>query len=346
LARVNGWWDALTSTMQGLRKLYAHTGRHTEWKRLVEEIVPDFVDPATDLPLPGREEQWGLITEYRMRLAQKARQWDEAERLQHVCVEWDRKNAAPFLSLPPEPLNDSQKNVVRTLAASLHELGEIQRELGQAECVKAYEETVDLTHRISDKAVEASAAFNLGRAYTELHALRDLAQAERWYKRSLDLRDERDRKGRGGGLAQLGLVAYKRFEDARKANAPDDELLKHLNDAVRFYQQALDLLPPNAIDELAVTHNGLGIIYRSASDVDRALHHYNEAIRYSEASNNFFNAASIRRNVAFALMQAGRLSDAREYAYAALRNFEQYGVATAKEQERTRGLIEAMKNDE
>ena len=32
--------------MQGLRTLYGHTGRRAEWQRLVEEIVPDFVDPG------------------------------------------------------------------------------------------------------------------------------------------------------------------------------------------------------------------------------------------------------------------------------------------------------------
>ena len=62
------WADAITSTMQGLRTLYDHTGRRAEWARLVEEIVPDFVGPD-DLPLPGREEQWSLVTEYRVLLA-------------------------------------------------------------------------------------------------------------------------------------------------------------------------------------------------------------------------------------------------------------------------------------
>ncbi|MGQ0605094.1 MAG: CHAT domain-containing protein [Anaerolineales bacterium] len=81
LARTNGWWNALTSTMQGLRSLYGHTGRRAEWARLVNEIVPGFVDPVTDGPLPGREEEWSLVTAYRVRLAREARQWAEAERL-------------------------------------------------------------------------------------------------------------------------------------------------------------------------------------------------------------------------------------------------------------------------
>jgi hypothetical protein len=43
--------------MQGLRVLYEHTGRAVEWRRLVEELIPELTDPATGGPLPGREEQ-------------------------------------------------------------------------------------------------------------------------------------------------------------------------------------------------------------------------------------------------------------------------------------------------
>jgi len=345
LARVNGWWHRVISTMQGLSQLYNHTGRRAEWKRLVEEIVPDFVDPATDLPLHGREEQWSLVTQHRVLLAEEARRWDEAERLQRLRVEWNRKNATPFLALPPESLNDSQKNVVRTLSVSVSELGHILREQGKVECIEAYQEDYDLSLRIGDKPGAAVTTFNLGRAYTEMPALRDLAQAERWYQRSLELRDERDRQRQARSVGQLGYVSWERFKDARKANAPNDELLKHLNDAARFYQQAIDLLPPDAVDDLAVAHNQLGAIYDDAGDLDRALHHFNEAIRYFESADAFYNAAIARFNVAVTLRNAGRLSDAREYAYAALRNYEQYGEATAKEQAQTKQLIERIEGE-
>ena len=39
-------------------------------------------------------------------------------------------------------------------------------------------------------------------------ALRDLAQAERWYQQSLELHDERDRLGRGRCLFQLGATGF------------------------------------------------------------------------------------------------------------------------------------------
>jgi hypothetical protein len=40
-----------------------------------------------------------------------------------------------------------------------------------------------------------------------------------------------------------------------------------------------------------------------------------------ESADDLYGAARTRYNVAFALAEAGRLADAREYALAALRNF-------------------------
>jgi tetratricopeptide (TPR) repeat protein len=339
LARTQGWWRRVISTMQGLRQLYDHTGRRAEWKRLVEEIVPDFVDPVTDGPLPGREESWSVVTQHRVQLAQEQRRWAEAERLQRARVDWNRQRAAPALAASPEELDAAQRNAIRSLAVSLHNLAQIQYELGQPECVAAYEETARLTQRISDQASEATAALNFGHAYLTLPDLRDLLQAERWYRRSLELTDERDRQGRARCVGQLGCVAWERFKEARAANEPEEELLRHLNTAAQFYHQALDLLPANAVDDLAVTHNQLGGVYFAAGDVERALHQAREAIRYEEMQGNLYGAAQSRGNVALALTQAGRLADAREYALAALRNYETYGDRAAAEIQRTQGLI-------
>ena len=59
-------------------------------------------------------------------------------------------------------------------------------------------------------------AFNLGHAYKDLPALRDLDEAERWYQRSLELFAEGDQIGKSKCYSQLGLVAYERFNDAKK----------------------------------------------------------------------------------------------------------------------------------
>jgi len=89
LARREEVWDTVVSAMQGLYQLYDHTGRRFEWAALVAAVLPDFVD-ADDGPLPGRDDQWALVTGYRVGLAELVRDWCEAERLQMRLVEWSR----------------------------------------------------------------------------------------------------------------------------------------------------------------------------------------------------------------------------------------------------------------
>ncbi len=345
LARHHGWWHRVTSAMQGLDILYDHTGRRGEWARLVDEIVPEYCDPETDGPLPGREEQWGLVTGYRVRLAMEARRWDEAERLQRASVEWNRQRAAPALAVPPEALDGAGRSAIRRLAVSVSQLADILREQGNPECVEVYQEDYDLSLRIDDEPGAAVTAFNLGRAYLRLPALRDLETAERWFRRSLELHDEGDRLGRGQCLIILGNVAMERFEDAQAADKGDEELLLRLNDAARFYHQALDLLPAGAVDDLATVYNQLGLTYERAGDLDRALPHFREAIRYWEAAGDLYNAGNARFNVAIALARAGRLPDALEYARAALRNFEPYGQGAAEMIRRARELIAEIEGE-
>ncbi|MGZ0220672.1 MAG: hypothetical protein ACKVIY_16855, partial [Acidimicrobiales bacterium] len=434
LARTHGWWHRVTSVLQGLRPLYDHTGRRAEWRRLVDEIVPDFVDPATNCPLPSREDAWSLVTGYRVQLARESRHWDEAERLQRVFVDWIRRRAdevitaaggrglvlsrsldrdsEPTEGLPSsgvesvveegdlrsdewpgretkpqqqepnalasgeekvdaeiaEPaacavgsdsyrleadastfisrlqaavpgLDSADRNTIRSLAVCQHELGEIQRERQQPECVAAYEESLAVAEAIDDRAAAATCAFNLGTTLKNVPAIRDLAKAEQWYRRSLELTDEEDRLGCGGCLGQIGAVAHERLKESQEAGEPEAELLRHVNEAVQSYQQALELLPNNAVNDLAVTHNQLGSIYGDVGDFDRALSHYRDAIRYAEAAGNSFEAGKYRVNVAIALVQSGRLSDAPEYALAALRDFQSYGDRAADQIAQTEQLL-------
>jgi tetratricopeptide (TPR) repeat protein len=84
------------------------------------------------------------------------------------------------------------------------------------------------------------------------------------------------------------------------------------------------------------------MIYRNAGDIDRALPHYRESIRYEEAQGNVYGAARTRFNVALALAHSGRVADAREYARAALRNFETYGAGVAQDIRDTQQLLATL----
>jgi tetratricopeptide (TPR) repeat protein len=345
LARTHGWWDLVISPMQGLYALYQHTGRNLEWARLVEELAPDLVDPATDRPRPGREEEWGLVTDYRVRIAMQQRDYATAERLQRMAVARNREWAATALAIPAEQLDDDYRHRIRTLAARVHELGEIMREQEQPACVETYTEALELARLASDRQVEAIAAFNLGRAHLELPALRNPDAAERWFQASLDLHGDEDWLGRARCVGQLGYVHWRRFIEAREAGRPEAELLAHLNAAADAYQQTLELLPADAIGDLAVTHNQLGNIYNDADQLEVALRHYQESIRHKETAGNYYGAADTRRNVANALAKNGRLEDGLLWAQAALRDYRSYGDRAAVDIAQTKQLIADIEGD-
>ncbi|MBL8164000.1 MAG: CHAT domain-containing protein [Anaerolineae bacterium] len=321
LALGHNWQRWILQTMQGLRELYDRSGRGGEWAALVNEIVPLFCDSTTDLPRDGvDEEDWGMVIDYRVRLALEARDLDAAERLQRARIEVDRRRAAPALA--GELSAEAGRNLIRTLSVSIFTLGQIQRERGDAACVQAYEEAAALLQRIGDQAAEAMAAFNLGHAYKDIPAIRDLAQAAHWYQRSLELRAPTDTRNRATSLGQLGSVARESFKEARTAGADANEQATHLNEAARRYHQALDLLPSGAVPERAVIHNQLGNIYDDAGQTAQARGHYDAAIRYYEQMGDGYYAARTRYNIGIMYYKQREFETALLYAEAALRGFQ------------------------
>ena len=336
LARQYGWYWCITKNMHGVEVLYDRTGRHSEWKRLVEEVIQDFIG-SDNLPIAGFEEQWKYFVRKRIMFAVEAKDWRVAESIQKTVVKYARDS----ILMTVNQAENSTKSNVHFLARSLHDLAEIQRETGSTECVKNYKESLHLSQQINETAGAAVSAFNLGHAYIgdDVPTLRNLDEAERWYRRSLELRAEGDRLGRVNCTIMLGTVTYERFKDVKEEGNTKEELLKHFNAAVEYYQQGLALLPPDAVDGLAVTHNQLGSIYGDVGDMERAIDHYNKSIQYKEMAGDIYAAGTTRFNIAIDLTNNGRLSNALLYARAALRNFESYGGRTKDMEDRAKGLI-------
>jgi tetratricopeptide (TPR) repeat protein len=342
IALAHAWWARVLSIMKGLRVLYEYTGRSAVWARLVEEIVPYYVDSETDGPLPGRGEEWGFITYYRALLARGSFRLAEAERLLRLKVDWARQGAGPFLDYPPETLANNGRRTVEELAGALHDLAQVQWEQGKPECVATYEEALNLAERVGDHATIARCAFNLGHAHLDIHGHRDFDQAEHWYRHSLELSTEGDRLGRAKCLGQLGVVALERFKEATTAHQSIEVLLQHLHNALSYFRKDLEVLPQNAVHDLTVVHGQLGYIYGAMGDPNHALSHYREALRYRDMEGNVYGAATNRFHIAVTLFLAGHHADAREYAYAALRNFETVGDRATEMIQQTRGLIKSI----
>ena len=126
LARQNGWWDCSSVPWRDWIHIYEHTGRHAEWKRLVNEIVPDFVDKDGN-PITECEEKWLFISQWMRSLFREQHDYRAAENQIRKEVEFNRRRATTLLSRPAELLSAREKNSLRSLGTSLHELGEIQR---------------------------------------------------------------------------------------------------------------------------------------------------------------------------------------------------------------------------
>jgi tetratricopeptide (TPR) repeat protein len=330
MALSAGCWDDTASCLQGLYILYERTARDGEWGRLVGHVAPAFIDPVTDGPLPGRDNQWSIITGYRVRLAMDVLDWPAATRLQDLRIARDRDEATAALAAPASQLTSGQRNQIRTLASSLQYLGHILYSQQNPGCLPHFQEALALAQRVQDTAAEGMLAATLGNAYLNVPSLRDLDQAQRWCEHSLGLTSEHDRVRRARSLGSLGNVAYGRFLEARDADQPEAVLLGHLNAALNGYQQALDLFPADDADDLAILYNKLGVIYLQAGDTRRALHHFQQAIRHDEACGDTYGAGEARYNIALLLQGDGRPGDALLYARAALHDFERTGPGAAR----------------
>jgi tetratricopeptide (TPR) repeat protein len=342
LARAAALWDAAGGCLQGLRVLYERTGRDGEWAQLVAAVTPEFTDPATGGPGPGRDDQWHLVTSYRVGLARQARDWPTAVTLQNTLIASYRDQAAAALAAPPGSLTPDQRTQIRNLSAALNELGNILLEQEDPGCPPLFREALALDRRIGDGPAEALAALSLGNACLWVPGLRDLDQAGQWYQYSLNLCPESDLAGRAGCHGQLGQLALRRFDDAQEAGAAGAVLLGHLNAALGHYRQALDLFPAGDHQNRAIDENQLGVIYGRIRDTGQALRHFQQAIQHEEARGNVFGAGTTRYNIAVLLAGAGRVGDALHYARAALGNFQQAGPGAVSQADQARQLIAGL----
>jgi len=356
LACDHRWWGRVISSMQGLDQLYEYQGRMTEWARLVAEIVPEYCT-TDDEPIPGREDEYSLVMDYRVRLAYHGRDLAQAAALQENKVAWDRQQAAAVLALPDEaPLDDAQRNRIRTLGVSLGGLGHILREQGSSGCVKHYQEAIRYHRRIKDGQAKGIVHYNLGHAYLLLPGIRDLDGAEAAYLRSLDLCDPNDPLGLALCFQQIGTVNHERFLEARKQNESPETLFRHRNAAEQHYQKALELCPDSAIAHLGPIHNQLGNLYCDLGMTDLAREHYEENARICQETGDYYHAAQTRHNIALMYQEAAESEETltrqrdlllrgRAYAEAALRDFRRYGGRCDAEEARVQRLIDKIEQE-
>jgi tetratricopeptide (TPR) repeat protein len=117
------------------------------------------------------------------------------------------------------------------------------------------------------------------------------------------------------------------LQDGLRDGAAEAELREKLDEAVNYYEQALVLDPPDAISNLARTHNQLGIAYGfSRTEQGKSIGHFKNAIEYFDRAGEWFEGAGARLSVAQILLRTrARFAEAQEYAKEAVEIFESIG---------------------
>ena len=340
LARTTGLWYEAASCMQGLNVFYNLIGRNSEWVRLRQQILPRIspIPPQAARYLAAKNS--GAPSPTIARASRKKRGTGLPLPTFKKPLSLGPATRPPMHS--PPLLQVSRRTCALrsgTWVPALNDLGDILRKQDDPGCVPLYQEALGLVQKSGDRALEVLWADNVGYAYLRVSELKDLEQAQRWFQYSLSLCDDDDRGGRAANLSALGDIALERFDDAVDAGEAEPVLLRHINAALHSYQQSLDLARADDLEGRSVTEHQIGSTFRRVGDKRQALLHYQKAIQYAEARGDSYRAGMIRSNVAVAMGEDGRISDALRYAHAALDNFRQVGAGAASAAANTEQLI-------
>lgn len=315
IAAAKDWQRPLTGLVAGLGAAYERRGRLSAWESLLRRVSVYAMDPSSHAPIRGREKLWRTVADQSVRLAVRRRTFPQALEMQRAVVRWDRSQTKDLETKPFDELTSRERALVMMLARSLNRLGEIacadSRPNHEIE-----EHAVELCEKLGERRTAANWAYLMGSRYTQVRSIRDLPRAERWLKRALELLPDGD-AARSQYLASLGQAAWERFRNARTAERPESELIRHLTDARRYYEQAIEHADPKDYRSLAAHHLQYAHVSYSLGDIDRAVPHYRESIRHDQARGASQGAARTRFNLAIALRDTGRLGEARKYAVAA-----------------------------
>jgi tetratricopeptide (TPR) repeat protein len=343
-AREEGSWDIAVRLMHGLHRLYVNTGRDIEWARVLGEILPEFVDEWTDRPISGRERQWSSVTDYRVQLAQSVHDLANAERLQRMCVEWDRRNAAEALARMDD-LSAEDEDALRTLAVALNRLGRIDSERGDESAIAPLTEALNLYKCLGLASAAAMVAIDIGNMYLHLGRAGDVDSASRWYAVAAKVCPEEDDFLLGTCFNKLGLVAHAQLVHAREAGEATDQLIEQATVALAWQEKALESIPSQAAASVGVVHTAIANTHYEIGQYSPALAHSRSAIEAFETANAKYEAALARFNAGLALKASGRLADAHDYLAEALRNFKSFGSIGVEHVESIESVIQTIEEE-
>jgi hypothetical protein len=343
IALVTRMTDSIFGTVTALFWLYHAERRLNELEELLQEISP-VIDVMAESLVPDRMGLWAQTTHLGIVLARERRSYDVAKRLIEALERRLRETFKKALANQTAALSPAERVGISWLCVALHEKGTIGMSQNDPACRQAFEEDFVLSVRIGDNARAAVTAFNAGQAFLTVPSMLDAAEAERWCKLSINLRDPRDVVGHARCHFLLARVERERaLEAARRGES--QEAVERLRSSAEWCSKCLAKLPDDALDERNVAHHLLGVILAEAQMREQAVIQYRESLRLEERRGNTFGAGVTRLHIAMEFLLLGRHSESEQYAAAALRDFVAVGDTAMDEAAQARALLAKIESD-
>ena len=164
-------------------------------------------------------------------------------------------------------------------------------------CVAAYEKSVEICEAYGIKSRLAWHYLNVGNAYL---ALDNYGQAEFFFEKVLQSRDDQSEEARASATANIGFCLFKRgtFEEA----------LDYFNLAEKFY-----LRNDGNLDNLAKIAHWQGLLYKTDGQQKNAEKKLVEALRYAGQINNASLQSRICKDIASFFAARNNFKEAYDY---------------------------------
>jgi len=322
LSHTNGWWQAEIGALHGLFTLLSHQGRLKEWDDLFLPVSSDFISVKLG-PIVGREKWWSFVMDHCLRIVYRVGDLKQAESIARRILRWERAACRTIRKKPVKALSPAERQKLQFLGIAVGRLADIKRDMGDAACLKLNRESIRIYRTLQDRAQLSVRLFNLGHVFKNVPQLRDLDEAASYYTEAYNSYPERDHLARAQCLGQLGALSLARLEEGAESGLPERQLLQHLNDSVHYYEDALSMIPSDAIIDLARVHNQLGAVLRfSKSEHLRAVDHFKKGIAFFDVALEWLESAIARVNVAQMLAILSRKEEAQEFVKDAIAIFE------------------------
>jgi TPR repeat protein len=123
-------------------------------------------------------------------------------------------------------------------------------------------------------------------------------------------------------LGQLGAVFLRGVAKDRHPSAAGSMAPYHIDQAIKLYTRAPQMLPEDAHLDLGIVHHQLGSAYRySRDELDQALYHFRQACKQFSIVGRTADGAGSRANAALVLAMMRRPGEAMAAAVEALTEF-------------------------